>query len=143
MATGKTWVFSPGSGGTPIPEAVKRRTTVRLNGYAVEHFAGRYTRLDIRFRGQFCYIDAYTNPGPLGPDWPPPGWHETREEYVERMSNTPTHLCRLRYFGDEEAWGFAFYGYSHERYETSVFDNGTFFGTPEDAFEITAGLYLQ
>jgi hypothetical protein len=54
----KTWVWSPDSGGVKIPEVVKRRTEARIRRYAEEHFAGKYTRLEIRFRGQFCYIDA-------------------------------------------------------------------------------------
>ncbi len=139
----RTWVFSPDSGGKPIPEPVKGRTEERIRRYAEQHFAGRYTRLDIRFRGQFCYIDAYTEPEPLGPDWPPPDWPETREEYLERLRNTPTHLCRLRYFGDEERWGFAFYTYSGNRYELSVFPSGDFFGPPEEAFHVSAEAYLH
>jgi len=139
----RTWVFDPDSGGKPITEAVKARTETRLRAYAEEHYAGQYIRLDIRFRGQFCYVDAYTEPEPLGPDWPPPGFPETREEYLERLRNTPTHLCRLRYRGDQERWGFAFYTYSHERYELSIFPSGEFFGPPEDAFEVSANMYLR
>jgi hypothetical protein len=137
------WVFDPNSGGQRIPEAVQRRTEARLCRYAEQHFAGRYTRLEFRFRSQFCYVDAYTEPEPPGPDWPPPDWHETREQYFERMRDTPTHLCRLRYFGDEERWGFAFYTYSHERYELSVFPSGEFFGPPEDALHVSAEAYLR
>lgn len=138
----KQWVYDPDSGGVKISEAVKRRTEERIRRYAEEHFAGHYTRLDIRFRGQFCYIDAYQEPEPPTADWPPPGWHESREEYVERLRNTPTHLCRLRYFGDEERWGFAFYTYSNQRYELSVFPSGDFMGPPEEAFQVSAALYL-
>jgi hypothetical protein len=47
---------------------------------------------------------------------------------LERLRNTPTHLCRLRYFGDPERWGFAFYTYSNERYELSVFPFGGVLG---------------
>jgi hypothetical protein len=137
------WVFDPDRGGARIPEAVQRRTEARLRRYAEQHFAGRYTRLDIRFRGQFCYIDAYTEREEIGPNWPPADWPETREEYLERLRNTPTHLCRLRYFGDEERWGFAFYTYSHERYELAIFPSGEFLGPPEDAFQVAAQLYLQ
>lgn len=72
----------------------------------------------------------------------PSDFPESRQEYVERLRNTPTHLCRLRYFGDEDAWSFAFYTYSHEKSETSVLINDSFFGTPEEAFE-TSSLYLQ
>ena len=139
----KQWVFDPDHGGVKVSEAVKRRTKERIERYAQARFAGRYTRLDIRFRGQFCYIDAYTEPEPLGPDWPPDDWGVRREEYVERLRNTPTHLCRLRYFGNEEGWGFAFYTYSNSRYELSIFPSGEFFGTSEEAFDVSASMYLS
>ena len=67
--------------------------------------------------------------------------NETREEALERLQNTPTHLCRLRYFGNDE-WGFAFYTNSHEKYEVSVYPNGEFTGKPEDAF-LTSAVYLD
>jgi len=137
------WHFNPDAGGVKIPDSVKPRVEARLRRYAEEHFAGRYTRLDIRFRGQFCYVDAYAEPEPPAPGWPPPGWHETRDEMMERLRSSPTHLCRLRYFRDEERWGFAFYTYSGERYELAVFPSGEFFGPPEDAFEVSARMYLQ
>jgi len=72
-----------------IPNAVKVRTEARIRRCAEEHFAGRYTRLEIRFRGQFCYIDAYTEPV-VTPGWPPSDWPETQEEMIERLRNTPT-----------------------------------------------------
>jgi hypothetical protein len=138
----KQWVFDPDSGGVKIKEAVKRRTEERICRYAETHFTGRYTRLDIRFRRQFCYVDAYTEPELPGPDWPPPDWPESREEYLERMRNTPIHLFRLRYFGNEDSWGLAFYSYAHDRYELSVFPSGEFFGSPEDAFQTAAEFHL-
>ena len=49
------------------------------------------------FRSQFCYIDAYTDPAEPRPNWPPVNWPETREEYLERLRNTPIHLCRLQH----------------------------------------------
>ncbi len=142
MAPQRRWVFDPDRGGTRITEAVQRRLEERIRRYSEQHFAGRYTRIDLRFRGQFCYVDAYAEPEPLGPNWPPPDWPETREELQERLRKTPKHLCRLRYFGDEERWGFAFYTYSNERYEHSVFPSGEFFGPPEDAFQVSAQMYL-
>lgn len=74
--------------------------------------------------------------------WPPDDWPETREEMIERLRDTPTHLCRLRYFGDDNKWGFAFYTYSSEKYELSVSPDGSFTGTPEDAFA-AAAMYLE
>ena len=143
MAPILSWRLAPDSGGVRIPEAVRRRTEARIHRCADAEFAGRFTRLDVRFHGQFCYVDAYTEPEPTGPNWPPADWPETREEYEERLRRTPTHLCRLRYFGDEERWGFAFYTYSNERYELSVFPSGDFLGPPEDAFRVAAGVYLS
>jgi hypothetical protein len=137
----KTWVFDPDSGGQKIPERIKAQVKRRIEGVAQEHFEGRYARLDIRFRGQFCYIDAYQD-ADTDPYWPPAGWPETREEYVERMRNTPIHLCRLRYFGGDR-WGFAFYTYSNERYELSMYPDGDFLGTPEEAFLVSANAYLS
>ncbi len=136
----KVWGFHPDSGGIKIPETKKREVTQRIEKFAAENYAGKYTRLDIRFRGQFCYIDAYTEPY-LGEGWPPEDWPETREEMIERLRNTPTHLCRLRYFGSD-SWSFAFYTYSNEKYELAIFPNGTFDGTPEEAFAASA-MYLE
>lgn len=135
------WVKDPDSGGVKIPKAVQERIKQRILKYAEAHYAGKYTRLDIRFRSQFCYIDAYQNPQ-IEPDFPLANFPISREEYLERIQNIPTHLCRLRYFGDEEAWSFSFYTYSNEKYELSMFKHGSFYGTPEAAFESSA-LYLH
>jgi hypothetical protein len=62
MPSRKQWVFSPDIGGIKIPERVQRDVQQRLAAVAAERFAGKYTRLDIRFKAQFCYIDAYTEP---------------------------------------------------------------------------------
>jgi len=79
---------------------------------------------------------VYTDPDP------PKGWRpvggETRDHWVERMRNTPTHLCRIRYFGDENRWSFAWYTYAHEKYEPSFLITGDAHGTPEEAFETSA-----
>ena len=99
----KTWVYDPHSGGVKIPQAVRDQTRNRILAYAEKHYAGKYIRIDIRFRGQLCYIDAYTEPYvPL--DFDASVFGESREEYIERLRNAPTHLCRLRYFGDEDRW---------------------------------------
>jgi len=141
MPARKQWVFAPDSGGTKITEALKTEIKQRIERVAQRRFKGKYTRLDIRFKGQFCYIDAYKEPQVMK-GWPPKDWPETREEFYERLRNTPTHLCRLRYFSDDR-WGFAFYTYSHEKYELSVYPNGEFFGKPEDAFVASAEAYLN
>jgi hypothetical protein len=133
-------ISNPHSGGLSIPPAVQVRTKQRILDHAQANYAGKYTRLDIRFKNQFCYIDAFTEPS-VPPDFPPPDFHESREQFIEGLRNTPTHLCRLRYFGDEASWSLAFYTYSHDKYQPCFFRNGTFFGTPEDAFD-TGAVYL-
>jgi hypothetical protein len=49
----------------------------------------------------------------------------------------------VRYFGDEERWGFALYTYSGERCELSGFRSGMFLGPPEEDFQVSAEAYLQ
>ena len=58
----KTWVYDPHTGGVKIPQAVRDRTRSRILAFAKKHYSGKYTRIDVRFRGQLCYIDAYTEP---------------------------------------------------------------------------------
>ena len=139
--TTKQWQLDPNSGGQKIPPTVRADVERRIRAMAEKEFKGKYTRLEIRFKNQFCYIDAYTEPV-LTESWPPADWPETREEYVERLRNSPVHLCRLRYFGDDK-WGFAFYTYSNEKYELSAYDDGQFTGKPEQAFRISANVYLN
>jgi hypothetical protein len=135
----KTWVRDPHSGGVKICEALKRETERRIRSHGEKHYAGTYTKLDIKFRGALCYIDAYNEPDEQAR--PYPGSGETLEEYRERLRNSPTHLCRLRYCGQNE-WSVTFYTYSHMKYEPSFFANGTFYGTPEDGLDVGA-VYLQ
>ncbi len=134
------WIYDPHSGGTKVTEQVKEQTKKRILAHAEKHFSGKYTRIDVRFRSQFCYIDAFQEPDVpesfTGNEW------ETREKHIERLRNTPTHLCRLRYLEDIEAWSLAFYTYSQEKYEPTFFQDGSWVGTPEDAFNIGA-VYLQ
>ena len=143
MPRTKRWVFTPDRGGRPIPEPVRRRTAERLRRYAEQHFAGCYTRLAVRFRGQFCYIDAYTEPAPPPAGWPPADWPETREEYLERLRNTRRTCVACATSATRSAGGFAFYTYSNERYELSVFPSSEFLGPPEEAFQVAAGAYLR
>jgi hypothetical protein len=94
------WVYDPHSGGVKIPERTKERTRQRILAYAEEHYRGKYVRIDVRFRRQFCYIDAYTEPS-LSEDFPPPGWHETglpRERKLRTIGDS--HSVRLARWQD-------------------------------------------
>ena len=116
---GREWVFDPYSGGNKIPEAVRRQTIDRLERHAAAHCAGQYTRLDIRFRGPLCYIDAFTEPEEPSQELLR-AVGQTREQLLERLRANPLHLCRLRYFTPDR-WSLAFYTYSNERYEPCAF----------------------
>lgn len=132
---GWAWVFDPHSGGVAIPEKLRVETKKRLLAHAEKHHRGRYARLDIRFKGPFCYIDAYTEPAPPRGRWT--DRTQTREQFMERLRNTPTHLCRLRYKGTS-GWSLAFYTYSTDQYVPCVFASGEFLGTPEEGLDIGA-----
>ena len=139
----KRWVLDPHSGGTKIPDAVQQETTRRLLAYAAKRYKGRYARLDIRFKGQFCYIDAYQEPDKS--QKPYPGSGETVAEFHERLRNTPIHLFRLRYCGPHhgpKCWSLGFYTYSHEKYEPSFFRSGEMYGTAEEGLDVGA-VYLE
>jgi hypothetical protein len=136
----KIWVMDPHSGGKKIPEAEKPVIQRRILAYAEEHYAGKFRSIDIRFKGAFCYIDAYEEPY-VDPKQAFTNTGETPEQYIERLRSIPTHLCRLRYFGLER-WNVAFYTYSHEQYERSFFNTGKWIGTLEEGFEVGA-IYLN
>ena len=145
-ATGKTprkvWrPPGPDENGVKVPDRVKERVRRRVEAFAAEHYAGKYSRLDLRFRGAFCYIDAYQEPQP-GSYLEYLRGRVSEEEYYEQMRRTPIHLCRLRYFGNEDQWSLAFYKYSDQKYELSIFNTGSFYGTPEEGFDTAAMVYL-
>jgi len=133
------WVLDPHSGGVKIPETLKEQTKRRILAHAEKHYAGRYTRLDVRFRGSHCYIDAFIEPETRRSPWKATG--ETREQFLERLRSHPTHLCRLRHLG-KDRWSVAFYTYSHERYEPCFFQSGEMIGTPEEGLDVGA-VYLS
>ena len=137
---GRTWAYTPHLGGRTIPAAVRERTEGRILEHGQRRYAGRYARLGVRFKGALCYIDAFIEPDlPTRTQLQKLG--ETREEYLERRRSWPIHLCRLRYFGNENAWTLAFFTYSDERYSPCVFHSGSDHGTPEEALDVGA-IYL-
>jgi hypothetical protein len=137
---GKRRVFDAHTGGRPVPAAVQDAVRLRILNHAQKHHAGKFIRIDVRFRGALCYIDAYCEPRP-GSERLAALCGEVPEQYAEGVRNTPVHLVRLRYFG-EDRWSVAFYTYSHEKYSPLIYPNGDPFGTVEQAFDIGA-VYLD
>lgn len=118
-----------------IPEAIRRDLKNRLERHARTAWNERCARVDVRFRGEYAYVDVLENDPWVMPD--------ASEEEKERIRQTPTKLCRLAWTGDPDSWGFAFYKYSDERYEPSITLDGSFAGTPETCFDTAAQAYLR
>ena len=99
------------------PESTKTSLNARLNSHARDRWP-TLTRVDIRWRTNFAYIDG-------------------------RLPDGATlKLCRLRYGGSARLWGFAIYRASHNDYDPSVFMTGSPVGTCEEALDLACGLYL-
>ncbi len=105
--------------------------------YAKENYAGKFTRLDVRFCGKYCYIERLYRAGRVQ-QGEVAFTDESREEYMERLRDTPTNLFRLLYRGDDDAWELALCTYGNEKYEVSMYPNSTFEGTLEEAFDVGA-----
>jgi hypothetical protein len=135
----RTWVYSPHTGGKSVPPAVRERTERRILAYAAKHYSGKFTRIEVRFHGALCYIDAYSEPDVPSGSAPPPG--ETRAQWIERLRNTAWHLCWIRYFGNEERWSYSWYNYNREKYEPGLMITVKDHCTPEEAFEASAEIF--
>ena len=100
------------------PASTKISLSQRLNARARERWPDLAT-VEVRFRGQFAYIDAHLPDGEVLP------------------------LCRLRYAGSASTWGFAIYRASHDDYQPNYLPSGLSAGTPEEALDCACGLYLN
>jgi hypothetical protein len=132
----KVWTFNPQAGGRKVSRATQDAVKRCTLEHAVRNYSGKYHRIEIRFRGALCYIDAFKEPD-VGRGNPTVSFGESREQFIDRLRNTPVHLCRLRHV-DTDRWTLAFYTYGRERYEPCVFPNGEWFGTPEEGFDVDA-----
>jgi hypothetical protein len=137
MPARQKWVFDPHAGGQRIPDPVKTDIGWRIDRAAEKHLDGHYLRLDIRCRGQFCYVDAIREVKLPKGARPPTGWPEIRVQCQERMRNTPIQHCRLRYFASGNC-RHVVYLYSHECYEPTYFPGDYLLGQPE-----AASIYLK
>jgi hypothetical protein len=100
-----------------VPEPTKTALTQSLQAHARQHWP-QLTDLQVRFRGQFAYLHAELADGDMLP------------------------LCRLRYLGSVDEWGFGLYLASSDTYEDQILPTGGFTGTATDALDCACGLYL-
>ena len=107
---------SPPSGGLKIPPKIQSSTIDQAHSYAATRPWHADFQLNLRFKNQFCYLDA------------------------SKKEEDSFPLGRLRYFGQDN-WSLALYTYSNERYEPCIFPSGNWFGTLEEAIDLCE-LYL-
>ena len=113
----KVWCFDPQYGGTKIPPPIQEVVANRVAAHVAKHPWSKNFQIKIRFKGQFCYLNASEN------------------------NNEAFPIGRLRYFGKLDEWSLAFYTYSNERYQPCVFKDGGWHGSIEQAIDICA-VYL-
>ena len=102
-----------------IDQATRDGVTTRITAH-VQRGWPRLRPPQVRFRGQFCYVDAVL-----------PGHRQ------------PTPILRLRYQGSVDRWDIGIYLASHERYTESELPTsfGPRTGTPEEGIDHTFILY--
>jgi hypothetical protein len=101
-----------------VPESTKTSLGQRLRERARERWPA-LTAVDVRHRAGFAYITG------------------------ELADGTALPLCRLRYGGYANQWGFAIYLASQGAYKDSFLPNGAPIGTAEEALDCACGLYLN
>jgi hypothetical protein len=100
------------------PESTKVSLRQRLQAHARQRWTA-LTEVNVRYRGAFAYVDGHLTDGTVLP------------------------LCRLRYNGYANRWGFAIWLASKDGYEDSILPTGYPFGTAEEALDCAGGLYLN
>jgi hypothetical protein len=102
----------------PIPDSARRALARRLDIRRQERWPDLLD-INIRYRGSFAYVEGVT------------------------ADDGSLPLCRLRYLGSPQEWGFAIYLASNDRYEDSILPRGSFTGAAEEALDCACGLYLN
>jgi hypothetical protein len=100
------------------PESTKISLGQRLRERARQRWPALVT-VNVRHRGGFAYVTG------------------------ELADGTVLPLCRLRYGGYANRWGFAIYLASKDGYEDSILPSGYPVGTAEEALDCACGLYLN
>ena len=100
------------------PESTKISLGQRLRTHARERWPA-LAQVTVRHRGGFAYVTG------------------------ELADGTTLPLCRLRYGGYANQWGFAIYLASRDRYQDSVLPSGYPVGTAEEALDCACGLHLN
>ncbi len=134
-------IYNPHVGGKKIPAQVRLRTDQRIQAYAQRNYAGRFTRIEVRF-GAFLVLRLALleleepRRGDVAPQNVP---RDTRTVPCS-AARTSAVLSDCGFFGGQHRWTDAFI---HERAGSApcMFDTGADHGTPEEALDV-ASVYL-
>ena len=99
----------PHEGGSKIPSDQYDDIIKQVNAYSAKQSWSSYYKIQVRFRGQFCYIDT-----------------------ISENDNRIFAVCRLRQ-KIEGRWSLANFTYSNDQYMPYIFSNGKHEGTIKDA----------
>jgi hypothetical protein len=100
-----------------LSQSTKTSLSQSLQAHAREHWP-QVAALHVRYRSQFAYVEA------------------------ELADDEVLPLCRLRYLGSVDVWGFGLYLASTDKYEDQVLPTGSFTGPATDALDCACSLYL-
>lgn len=104
------WYYDPHSGGQKIPPSTRDKAEAIAKAFEQKSVWHPKYSLILRFRGQFCYVDAREGAEP------------------------PFPLGRLRHFS-ENSWSLAYFTYSNDQYSPCLI-NDKHTGTIEDALTV-------
>jgi len=115
-----------------MPAAIDQATRTAVTARIIAHVTHGWPHLDtpiVRFRGQFCYVDAVAR--------------RSRIDAVLRRHPQPSPILRLRYQGSIDRWNIGIYLASDERYTENELPTsfGPRTGTPEEGIDHTFILY--
>jgi hypothetical protein len=100
-----------------IPELVRLALAQRLDDHARQRWP-QLEAVQVCFRGRFAYVAGQLPGGEVVP------------------------LCRLRYAGSPDQWGFGIYLASKDGYDEAAWPFAAAATTPEEALDTACGLYL-
>jgi len=107
----KRWVYDPQSGGKKISLEHQEEICEQAEAFSKMRPWYSRTRLNLRFKNQFCYIDT-----------------------LDLTDKKTLPLCRLRNLS--RGWSLALFTYSNERYQPCIFPDGNWEGSLEAAIEL-------
>jgi len=112
-----SWQYNPHAGGKKIDKKHHEIIRNRIISYAKSKYRNSFDEMEVKFRGQFCYINITSDSDQFMP------------------------FARMRFFS-METWSIAIFLYSNETYEPGFFDNGEELGTIEECVDYCSQFFF-